>query len=50
LGNYENLIFSKEAPRGQFPFLPIWKGVFWGGFIDGQGDRFIAIISRMADC
>lgn len=50
LGNYEKLIFSKEAPRGQFPFLPIWKGVFWGGFIDSQGDRFVAIISRMADC
>lgn len=45
----QNLIISLDAPKGQFPFLSYWQGVWLGGFIDGQSDRFIALMSRFSD-
>ncbi|BFM38545.1 GUN4 domain-containing protein [Synechocystis sp. LKSZ1] len=49
LSNYSQLIQSLDAPRGQFPFLLLWKGTFWGEFIDSQSMRFITLMQRFSD-
>jgi hypothetical protein len=49
ISSSQNLTISLDAPKGHFPFLTYWQGVWLGGFIDGQSDRFIALMSRFFD-
>ncbi|QHV01106.1 GUN4 domain-containing protein [Synechocystis sp. CACIAM 05] len=45
--HHHDLNFSLDAPKGHLPFLPIWQGTWWGGFIDGQGERFYFFLKRI---
>lgn len=49
LSNYSQLIQFLDAPRGQFPFLLLWKGTFWGEFLDSQSMRLISLMQRFSD-
>ncbi|MEB3310959.1 MAG: GUN4 domain-containing protein [Snowella sp.] len=50
ISGYNQLNFSQNAPRGQFPFFVLWKGTFWGNFIDSQSSRFTSLMRRFSDC
>lgn len=50
ISGYNQLICSQDAPRGQFPFCVLWKGAFWGNFMDSQSTRFTCLMSRFSDC
>ena len=48
--NHDDLVFSETAPQGHLPFLAVWKGVWLGGFMEGQGDRFLKLMEVFAKC
>jgi len=48
--NHDSLVFSETASQGHFPFLAVWQGVWLGGFMEGQGDRFLKLMESFAKC
>jgi hypothetical protein len=48
--HHHDLNFSLTAPKGHLPFLPVWHGAWWGGFLAGQGQRFYTLIQCAKSC
>ena len=48
--HHQELKFYLTAPKGHLPFLPVWQGAWWGGFLAGQGERFYTFLKQVQSC